>query len=188
MFQALTIKNVDQTIDEIAHTYRAMTGKDIQPSPKLPELPPERDAVGFVGERLDQLRRWMGSATSWQMGMQTGPWMGTTMPAWIPPVDVLESETEVVVLVDLPGIHENDVSLSVMDRVLTVRAERHPDRPAVDLQPRALERPIGITLRSVPLPVGVKTDKADARLHEGVLSVRMERDVPIFKVKKVELK
>lgn len=94
--------------------------------------------------------------------------------AWIPNVDILESEDGVVVKVELPGVRAADVRLSTGGGVLTIEGVKHdPETP--DAAVLARERPEGRFRRSLPVPVPVNTRQARATLADGVLRVEFPK-------------
>jgi HSP20 family molecular chaperone IbpA len=170
MQMLLDLQNLDRTLDEVAQLYRTLTGQPIQTG-RLVELPPEHDPVAYVSDRLtrlhEMLRARAGSAPH-----------ENAAPSWMPPCDLLESEREIVLVIDLPGVSRGNVKLTVMDDVLLLHAERRPEWPSSGLAVRATERATGMFRRAVPLPARVRGDKIDAHFQDGVLTVRLEREVP----------
>ena len=94
--------------------------------------------------------------------------------AWAPPLDVWETEGELVYAFDLPGIPEEKIDVELEDSTLTVSGSRE----RFELEDGRLfryERPFGEFTRSVALPEG--TDDVEARAHyaNGVLEVHVEK-------------
>ena len=67
---------------------------------------------------------------------------GRTTQAWVPALDVWETDAEVVYAFDLPGIPEEQISIEVQDETLTVSAERAATSPATS-SPGMSEAPGG---------------------------------------------
>ena len=109
-----------------------------------------------------------------------GP-QGTGQPAagleraWAPVMDMYETKDELVVAVELPGVNEKDVQLSMTGDVLTLRGERAsaPD-PSQHAQYRG-ERWYGRFERSVALPIPVQADRVKASYRDGVLTISFRR-------------
>jgi HSP20 family protein len=95
--------------------------------------------------------------------------------AWAPPVDMYETADELVMAVELPGVSEKDVSVSITGDVLTLRG----DRPATGEVKREeyfrAERWFGRFERTLPLPIPVQVDKVKAAFKDGVLSIRLPK-------------
>src|SRR5262245_33477670 len=74
---------------------------------------------------------------------------------WVPPLDVWETDDEIVYAFDLPGVPEDKVNLEVQDDTLTVTAER--ERPASEDGERFMrfERRYGTFSRAVGLPQSI---------------------------------
>ena len=91
--------------------------------------------------------------------------------AWVPSLDVRETEDRFVVMVDLPGLDPEDVEVQLEDGVLTIRGERRFTRDNADEQFHRLERSYGSFARSVRLPRVADTERVEATFDKGVLSV-----------------
>lgn len=98
-----------------------------------------------------------------------------TPTAWLPALDVWESEDEIVLAVDLPGISEEDVSLEVDEGVLTVSGERSRTNEEKDDRYYRFERRFGRFSRSVTLPQGIDTAGIRAEFENGVLEVHVPK-------------
>ncbi|MFG1235596.1 Hsp20/alpha crystallin family protein [Xanthobacter autotrophicus DSM 597] len=86
-------------------------------------------------------------------------------------VDVSDSGKEVTVTAELPGLTEDDVSVSIVDGELTIRGEKRTDRQSEDDGLIVRERAYGAFERTLPLPVGVDPDAAGATFKNGLLTV-----------------
>ena len=95
--------------------------------------------------------------------------------AWVPPLDVWETNDEIVYAFDLPGIPESEISLEVQDDTLTVAAQR--ERVAQESGDRffRFERRYGSFTRAVGLPQGVDEGKIRADYRDGVLEVHVPK-------------
>lgn len=95
--------------------------------------------------------------------------------AWLPALDVWESEEEIVLAVDLPGISEEDVSLEVDDGVLTISGERSRATEEKGDRYYRFERRFGQFSRSVTLPQGIDASGVKAEFENGVLQVHIPK-------------
>ncbi|WP_060978655.1 MULTISPECIES: Hsp20/alpha crystallin family protein [Pseudomonadota] len=90
-----------------------------------------------------------------------------------PHVELSESEKEVRVTAELPGLDEKDVDVSIDDGVLSIRGEK---RSEVDDKERGYsERSYGRFERHIRLPSGIEEDKVSATFKKGVLNVVLPR-------------
>jgi len=100
---------------------------------------------------------------------------GTT--SWSPAVDVRESDKEVRIEVELPGIKPEEVELTSENGVLTIRGEKRSERKEGDEQNRyhLVERSYGSFVRSFQLPQGLDESKIEASYNDGILSVHIPK-------------
>jgi len=93
----------------------------------------------------------------------------------VPRTNILESETDFRIVADLPGVRNEDLDISLEDEVLTIKAERDLEVPE-GYQPRRREV-VGKAQfrRSFTVGSAVDTDKASARLEQGVLTVSLPK-------------
>jgi HSP20 family protein len=109
--------------------------------------------------------------------------------ALTPHMDVTETDKEIVVEAELPGIDEKDVSLALQDGVLTIRGEKKHEHDEEKENYRMMERRYGSFQRSVQLPDTVDEDKVDATFNNGVLKVSLpKRPEAIGKQRKIPIK
>ena len=94
---------------------------------------------------------------------------------WSPSVDVTETDEDIVVTVELPGVKQDDVEISVVDDVLTLKGEKQEEKEVKEKNYHRIERSYGSFQRSLSLPVGVKPDKAKASYKDGVLKVTIPK-------------
>ncbi len=109
--------------------------------------------------------------------------------AWSPAVDVRETNDELIMLVDLPGLDTKEVSVSVEKNVLTISGEKKKmfEEGDDDSKYHVVERYYGRFERSFRLPQTVSADKVDARLKDGVLAISLPK-VEAAKPRKIEVK
>ena len=94
------------------------------------------------------------------------------MPAW-PSVEVVQSDKDVRVSAELPGLDEKDVEVLVDDDVLTIRGEKKSETE--DKDRRFCERYYGRFERVIPRPLAVEEDRAEASFNNGVLTVTLPK-------------
>lgn len=94
---------------------------------------------------------------------------------FLPSVDVDESEKEVTVRVELPGMEEKDVDLLLTGDSLTIKGEKKKEMETEGKGYYQMERVYGAFNRVIPLPEGIDTGQADASFKNGVLTVRIAK-------------
>ncbi len=82
------------------------------------------------------------------------PWTGTSEPSWEPPIDVLETEREVLILIALPGVDPDKVVAMIDNGVLVVSGHRVLPSELRSARILRLELPQGRFERRIPLPLG----------------------------------
>jgi HSP20 family protein len=107
----------------------------------------------------------------------------------MPRLDVAEDDKAFHVTVELPGLSEKDVAVTVTDRVLTISGEKREEKEKKDKDVVRRERAYGSFRRAIELPGDVDAGKIAAKFKDGVLTV----DVPKTKdaqerVKKIPVK
>lgn len=91
-----------------------------------------------------------------------------------PQIDLAETDKEVTITAELPGMEEKDVELLVEDGMLTLRGEKRSETEDKDRQ--VSERYYGRFERRVPLSAEIQADKAEARFKNGVLTVTLPKN------------
>jgi len=96
---------------------------------------------------------------------------------WSPRVDISESEKEINLDVELPGLDKKDIKVEVKDNTLTISGERTSERKSEDARCCRTERHYGRFERSFGLPDTVKGDKVSAEYKNGVLTLKLPKTV-----------
>jgi HSP20 family protein len=105
----------------------------------------------------------------------------------MPSVDVTETDKEIEITAELPGLEEKDVQINLADNVLTIKGEKKAEKEEKDKSYRLVERTYGAFSRSVELPAGVNPDAIKASISKGVLKVSVPKPTPA-QTKKIEVK
>ncbi len=95
--------------------------------------------------------------------------------AWIPNVDIVETDDSLYVKVELPGVAPADVSVSVHGGNLIRRGEQRREEPEPGGKFHLAERTFGRFRRVIPLGVPVNTRLAEAAMRDGFLRVRFPK-------------
>ena len=96
-----------------------------------------------------------------------------------------ETPDHVVVTMDLPGLNEKDISLSITGDMLVLRGERRANTEVKQDSYYRGERWVGKFERTLPLPIPVQADKVKASYRDGVLTVSMPK---VEEIKPKEIK
>lgn len=97
---------------------------------------------------------------------------GSRVTGFTPSLDVRETDDEYLVLVDLPGVKSEDVSIEFNDQVLTITGSRVPVETG---ESQLVERPYGSFVRNLTLPKGVDSEQIKAEYHDGVLELHIHK-------------
>jgi HSP20 family protein len=95
--------------------------------------------------------------------------------AWVPPLDVRETEATFAVTVDLPGLEPDQVEVTFEDGLLTIRGQREFTKEVDEEQYHRIERSYGSFARSVRLPRTADAEKIEASFDKGVLTVEVPK-------------
>ena len=104
-----------------------------------------------------------------------------------PAVDVYDTEKELVVKAEMPGIEAEGLSIEINDEVLTIKGETKTEEEVKREDYYRQERRYGALTRNLPLPTGLEISKAEAGLENGVLTVTIPKS-PTSKPKTVRVK
>ena len=90
---------------------------------------------------------------------------------WSPPVDILEKENEVVLLVDLPEMIQSEIDIKVEENTLIIQGERKFIKETSEETYIQIERPYGTFRRTFTIPRAIDQEKIKASYKDGVLRV-----------------
>lgn len=106
---------------------------------------------------------------------------------WAPHVDLYETDGEIVVKVELPGIAREDIEILCEGRNLSIRAERKKDEEVPDEAYHRRERVHGQFERLIVLPADIEEESVKAKLEAGVLEIRAPKKGPETKGRKIDV-
>ena len=98
-----------------------------------------------------------------------------TSPGLMPSLDIEETDKDVVIRAELPGVEPKDVELFIRNNILTIRGEKCQESETREEGLYRAERRYGSFHREVPLPANVESGKVEATAHNGVLTVRLPK-------------
>jgi len=114
-------------------------------------------------------------------------WAWGSLGAWAPAVDVAETNEEVTVRAEVPGIAPEDVQVSISGNHLVLAGEKKQSSQQQGESFFRTESRYGSFRRSIPLPEGVDPQQVTAEYAHGVLTVRIKRSAP-GPVKRIDVK
>jgi HSP20 family protein len=94
---------------------------------------------------------------------------------WFPPVDIYETEKGISIIMEIPGVSENDIDLQITDGVLTIKGEKKLPYEKESDNFYRLERNFGKFSRSFSLPSSVDINKIKANLKDGILKIEISK-------------
>lgn len=134
---------------------------------KAPNLYRDDDRNPFLSLHRDMNRLFDDVFRSFDSRLPTLGSFGS-FGSW-PSVEISETEKEIRVTAEVPGLEENDIEVLLDQDVLTLRGEKRSETEDKDRQ--FSERYYGRFERRIPLGVKVEEDRIDARFKNGVLTV-----------------
>jgi len=130
-------------------------------------MDPFRDVMG-IQNRVNRLfEEFLTRGRGREEGLEAG--------AWIPAVDIYETDDDLVVKAELPGVEKDQIGVEVKGGVLTLRGERKHEKEVKEENYHRIERGYGNFLRSFTLPASVEEDKVSAKLTGGVLEIHLPK-------------
>ena len=97
------------------------------------------------------------------------------LATWAPPVDIYETEHELVVKADLPDLQDKDIDVRVENNTLTIRGERKFEKDVNEDNFLRIERAYGSFMRSFSLPNTVSSENIRAEYRNGVLTLHLAK-------------
>jgi HSP20 family protein len=125
----------------------------------------DREPISLLREELDELINKFFEVSEVRLPFR----------ASVPPLELSETNGEVRVQIDVPGMKPDDIDIEIVGNTLTVSGERKEEKEDKGRTYHRVERRSGEFSRSITLPCEVKEDSVDARYHDGVLVVVMQK-------------
>jgi len=98
-----------------------------------------------------------------------------TSGSFVPPVDVYEDEQSLILKLEVPGVNEEDLNVSVENDTLTVQGERKFEKEEKEENFHRIERRYGSFTRTFKLPNTVDAEKVDASYEKGILKITLAK-------------
>jgi HSP20 family protein len=100
---------------------------------------------------------------------------GQEAGAWSPSIDLSETDDNIVVKAEIPGIDPKEVNISIQDNNLIIKGEKKEEKEEKGKNYYRMERSYGRFSRSVELPASVDMDKVNAECKNGVLEITLPK-------------
>ncbi len=100
---------------------------------------------------------------------------GLSCGGTFPPVDIFETEQEIILKAELPGLEIDDVSIEVKENLITLRGERKARQNLGEENYHRMERFYGAFERVFSLPNEVKREDVRASMSNGVLEIAVAK-------------
>jgi HSP20 family protein len=162
-----------------------MTWKDMVPFKKK-GVPVKRESV----HPFDRLRDEMDTLfDDFSRGFDIEPFEGRYGRSFSPHIDVSETDKEIKVSAELPGMDDKDIEVNLNKDSLTIQGEKKEEKEDKGKDYYHVERSYGSFSRTIPLPDEIESDKAEANFKKGVLTVKIPKSTrAIESKKKIEIK
>ncbi len=128
---------------------------------------PFRDLIS-TQERFNQL-------FNEAFGRAFGDLQEVTPRTWAPAVDIYETDENLVLQAELPGINPDDVDIRIEDNTLYLKGERKFEKEVKEGNLHRVERSYGTFTRSFTLPGSINVDKVKAEYKNGILTLTMPK-------------
>lgn len=106
---------------------------------------------------------------------------------WVPPLDISETDEDIIVKAEIPGIELKDIDISISGDILTIKGEKKEEKEEKGRNYHFIERSYGCFSRSVTLPASVKHEQVKAEYKKGILEIALPKSEKV-KVKKIPVK
>lgn len=107
----------------------------------------------------------------------------------VPAIDLAETDKAVEVTVDVPGVSQQDLDVSIAHDSLIIKGKKSDEREEGDKDWHVVERSFGSFRRAIPLGFTPDDEAVDAKYENGVLSLRIEKPTDADKnARKIEIK
>ncbi len=108
---------------------------------------------------------------------ETGPTREEGFPtsSFVPPVDIYETEQNIVLKVEVPGVEQKDLDIRIENNTITIRGERKFEKEVNEENFHRVERRYGSFQRSFGLPNTVNTENVTADYDNGILKVTLAK-------------
>lgn len=111
---------------------------------------------------------------------------GIVEGSWAPAVDVSETEADLVIRAELPGLSQDNIELNLQDNVLTLKGAKQQEKKEDEENFHRVERSYGTFSRSFTLPINVNPEAVAATFKNGILVITLPK-AEEARLKKIEI-
>ena len=126
--------------------------------------------LSAMQDRMNRMNRLIRESYSPEV-----PEEALTTTTLAPPVDIYEDEHNIILKIEVPGIDDKDIDVSIQNNTLTVRGDRKIEKEEKEENFRRVERQYGSFTRSFTLPSSVDPGQVSARCDKGVLNINLAK-------------
>lgn len=166
----MAMYSYDQVLTDVRQVYEQLTGL---PAPKVDvknprfALPDSADPAALVQSEINYLNLYLiNSGLSLRL---------SKTPTWAPAAEVYETPRDYIVVIEVAGLTEDDVSYQVINNTLIVSGSRRFRRVSEEARYHASERVYGAFERLFPLPSHVQPEKLRTKLSDGILEITIPK-------------
>jgi HSP20 family protein len=144
----------------------------------LRRLAPEDRGFDFFTRDVESLHRGLDRLFEDMWGGRPGTsllpelWSGRDV---VPQLDVTEDDNAFHVTIELPGLDEKDVNVSLADRVLTISGEKKAEKEEKEKNAYRRERAYGSFRRVLEIPAEVDAQRIEAKFKKGILAIDLPK-------------
>ena len=107
----------------------------------------------------------------WDRHADYTPFWERFAEGWSPSVDVFETENELIVQTELPGLEATDINVELSGDILTIKGEKKKEEEEKSEHHHHEEQSFDFFQRSFKIPVTMQTEKVEATFDKGILEV-----------------
>jgi HSP20 family protein len=163
----------------------SMPKKSVVPQGKK-SVPARQEEYGPYGLLRQEMNRLFDNFLG---GFEMEPFMGRPLVTFSPSIDIKESDKDIRVSAELPGMDDKDIDVLLGKDSITIRGEKKEEKEDKAKDYYRMERSYGSFSRTIPLPAEVDTDKVKAEFKKGLLTVTLPKTAQAIKqTKKIAVK
>ena len=136
----------------------------------LPRLRTQWDPFAEMQDLEGEMNRALKAFSGRARRTATHPEVG-----WTPPADIYETKDEMVIVLELPGVNQKEVEISLVGDTLNVRGERRRAEEVEGDDYHRVERTFGPYFRALVLPSVVDSSRIKAVYKDGLLEIRLPK-------------
>ncbi len=103
------------------------------------------------------------------------PMYSFSKSTWYPPLDIFETQSEIIVIAELAGVNKEDLDLEINSRAIRIAGRRIGIPPAENGKYRLAEIQYGNFERVLYLPSAIDTDSVNATYKKGLLHIQVNK-------------